>query len=117
MHPLVASPRSCTAGGADREKEAEAAGIDYLCGTMIELPRAALRAGDLARYADFFSFGTNDLTQTALGLSRDDAEGRFLTVYLEHGIVTEDPFETLDLEGVGELIQIGVTAAGAEARS
>ena len=75
---------------------------------MIELPRAALRAGELALHADFFSFGTNDLTQTALGFSRDDAQGRFLTYYLEHGILAEDPFETLDQTGVGELIRIAV---------
>ena len=76
---------------------------------MIELPRAALRAGDIAREAEFFSFGTNDLTQTALGLSRDDAEGKFLTTYLESGLVQDNPFETLDQEGVGELIHIGVS--------
>jgi pyruvate,orthophosphate dikinase len=75
---------------------------------MIELPRAALRAGDLARHADFFSFGTNDLTQTTLGFSRDDAQGRFLTYYLEHRVLPEDPFATLDVEGVGELIRIAV---------
>ena len=79
------------------------------CGTMIELPRAALRAGEIARYADFFSFGTNDLTQTALGLSRDDAEGKFLTGYLEQGVIEHNPFETLDQDGVGELVEIGVT--------
>jgi pyruvate,orthophosphate dikinase len=67
-----------------------------------------LRAGDLAQHADFFSFGTNDLTQTTLGFSRDDAQGRFLTFYLEHGILAQDPFSTLDLAGVGELIRIAV---------
>jgi pyruvate,orthophosphate dikinase len=75
---------------------------------MIELPRACLRAGELAGGADFFSFGTNDLTQTALGLSRDDAEGAFLTHYLEHGVLARDPFATLDQDGVGELMQIAV---------
>jgi pyruvate,orthophosphate dikinase len=89
--------------------EEEAPGLEYMCGTMIELPRAALRAGEIAAYADFFSFGTNDLTQTALGLSRDDAEGKFLTGYLEQGVLEHNPFETLDLEGVGELVEIGVT--------
>ncbi|HEV2817296.1 MAG TPA: pyruvate, phosphate dikinase [Allosphingosinicella sp.] len=79
--------------------------VDYLVGTMIELPRAALRAGDIAAEADFFSFGTNDLTQTALGLSRDDA-GKFLPVYVEKGIFPRDPFVSLDVEGVGELISI-----------
>jgi pyruvate, orthophosphate dikinase len=109
MHPLVAFEEELA-----RLQEltartiAEEGGISYLCGTMIELPRAALRAGDLARHADFFSFGTNDLTQTALGFSRDDAQGRFLTYYLEHGVLTDDPFATLDVEGVGELIRIAV---------
>jgi pyruvate,orthophosphate dikinase len=79
--------------------------LDYLVGTMIELPRAALRAGDIADEAEFFSFGTNDLTQTALGLSRDDA-GKFLPVYVEKGIFPRDPFVSLDIEGVGELIAI-----------
>jgi pyruvate,orthophosphate dikinase len=79
--------------------------VDYLIGTMIELPRAALAAGHIAEEAAFFSFGTNDLTQTALGLSRDDA-GRFLTTYVEKGIFARDPFVSLDVEGVGELISI-----------
>ncbi|SMF61308.1 pyruvate, phosphate dikinase [Allosphingosinicella indica] len=79
--------------------------IDYLVGTMIELPRAALRAGDIAKQAEFFSFGTNDLTQTALGVSRDDA-GRFLTAYVEQGIFARDPFVSIDEDGVGELIRI-----------
>jgi pyruvate,orthophosphate dikinase len=86
----------------------EAPEIEYLCGTMIELPRAALRADEIAEYADFFSFGTNDLTQTTLGMSRDDAEGKFLTFYLEEGVIESNPFETLDQSGVGDLMQIGV---------
>jgi len=77
----------------------------YTVGTMIELPRAALRAGDIAAHAAFFSFGTNDLTQTTFGLSRDDA-GRFLPDYVAHGIVEKDPFVTLDQDGVGDLIEI-----------
>ncbi len=77
--------------------------IGYLLGTMIELPRAALTAGELARAADFFSFGTNDLTQTTFGLSRDDA-GRFLPYYIESGILADDPFQTLDQDGVGQLV-------------
>ncbi|HYJ52214.1 MAG TPA: pyruvate, phosphate dikinase, partial [Allosphingosinicella sp.] len=81
--------------------------VDYLVGTMIELPRAALRAGDIAEEAAFFSFGTNDLTQTALGLSRDDA-GKFLPVYVEKGIFARDPFVSIDVEGVGELISLAV---------
>jgi pyruvate,orthophosphate dikinase len=87
---------------------AEEGGLDYRVGTMIELPRAALRAGELAEHAEFFSFGTNDLTQTTLGFSRDDAQGRFLTYYLEHGILDHDPFETIDVDGVGELVRIAV---------
>ena len=77
----------------------------YLIGTMIELPRAALRAGDIAQTAQFFSFGTNDLTQTTIGISRDDA-GMFINDYLSKGVIARDPFVTLDIEGVGELIQI-----------
>ncbi|SMH54299.1 pyruvate, phosphate dikinase [Azospirillum agricola] len=79
--------------------------IEYLVGTMIELPRAALRAGDIAQSAEFFSFGTNDLTQTTFGLSRDDA-GAFLPEYQRQGILEHDPFQTLDATGVGELIDI-----------
>jgi pyruvate,orthophosphate dikinase len=77
----------------------------YMVGTMIELPRAALRAGDIAEAAEFFSFGTNDLTQTTLGISRDDAGG-FLAEYLAKGIITRDPFVTIDTDGVGELMRI-----------
>jgi pyruvate,orthophosphate dikinase len=111
MHPLVAwvqelrRLRELTTAVMAQE----APGIEYLCGTMIELPRAALCADEIAREAEFFSFGTNDLTQTALGLSRDDAEGKFLTTYLESGVIEDNPFETLDQEGVGELIRIGVS--------
>ena len=81
--------------------------LDYLVGTMIELPRAALQAGEIAEEARFFSFGTNDLTQTALGLSRDDA-GKFLPAYVEQGIFPRDPFVTLDVEGVGQLVSLAV---------
>ncbi len=81
--------------------------ISYLVGTMIELPRAALRAGDIAPSAQFFSFGTNDLTQTTLGISRDDSAS-FIEIYKQRGIVERDPFVTLDQSGVGELIQIAV---------
>ncbi|MGB5237674.1 MAG: putative PEP-binding protein, partial [Flavobacteriaceae bacterium] len=84
--------------------------IDYLIGTMIEVPRAAIVAHKIAERAEFFSFGTNDLTQMTYGYSRDDA-GKFLKVYLEKGILTEDPFEVLDREGVGELIKMA-TAGG-----
>jgi pyruvate,orthophosphate dikinase len=75
---------------------------------MIELPRAALRADEIAEVADFFSFGTNDLTQTTLGMSRDDAEGKFLTFYLEDGVLERNPFEVLDQAGVGDLMRIAV---------
>ncbi len=80
--------------------------VPYLLGTMIELPRAALTADEIAREAQFFSFGTNDLTQTTWGLSRDDA-GRFLPFYLEHNIIDDDPFQVLDQNGVGKLIAMG----------
>jgi len=79
--------------------------IDYMVGTMIELPRAALRAGEIADSAEFFSFGTNDLTQTTFGLSRDDA-GSFLGIYQDKGVLEADPFVTIDQDGVGELVQL-----------
>ena len=82
--------------------------VDYKFGTMIETPRAALIADQLARYSDFFSFGTNDLTQMTFGFSRDDMEGKFLAPYLEKGILEDNPFATLDQEGVGELVEMGV---------
>jgi pyruvate,orthophosphate dikinase len=89
--------------------------VPYLFGTMIELPRAALTAGEIAADAEFFSFGTNDLTQTTLGLSRDDAEASFLTRYLDEGILADNPFETIDQAGVGALVQQAVKA-GRKAR-
>lgn len=91
------------------------ASVEYLVGTMIELPRAALMAGEIAEEARFFSFGTNDLTQTALGVSRDDA-GRFLSPYVEKGIYARDPFVSLDVDGVGQLVEIAVER-GRETRS
>ena len=111
MVPLVATRRELELMKAVIDKAAEAVfaergrTIDYLVGTMIELPRAALMAGEIAEVAEFFSFGTNDLTQTALGVSRDDA-GRFLGTYVDKGIYAKDPFVSLDVEGVGELIRI-----------
>jgi len=81
--------------------------VDYLIGTMIEVPRGALTADEIAREAEFFSFGTNDLTQMGFGLSRDDA-GRFLSHYIEHGLLDKDPFVSLDGSGVGQLVTIGV---------
>ena len=80
--------------------------INYKVRTMIELPRAALIADKIAEYAEFFSFGTNDLTQTTFGLSRDDSS-RFLAYYIEHKIIADDPFQVLDQEGVGQLVKIG----------
>src|SRR5438094_1812469 len=80
--------------------------IEYSIGTMIELPRAALTADKIAQHADFFSFGTNDLTQTTFGLSRDDS-GRFLPAYIDRKILSDDPFQVLDSEGVGELVRLG----------
>ena len=88
--------------------------IEYLIGTMIELPRAALTAAEIAVHAEYFSFGTNDLTQTTLGLSRDDA-GRFLPLYVESGMLPDDPFQVLDQEGVGKLIRIALES-GRKAR-
>jgi pyruvate,orthophosphate dikinase len=81
--------------------------IDYMVGTMIEIPRAAITANEIAEEAEFFSFGTNDLTQTVYGLSRDDGAG-FLAHYLAHGIWKNNPFETVDLPGVGELMKMAV---------
>jgi pyruvate,orthophosphate dikinase len=110
MHPLVAFEeelrrlRELTVQVAEEETPE----LEYLCGTMIELPRACIRADEIAQQADFFSFGTNDLTQTALGFSRDDAEGKFLTYYLEEGVLEKNPFETLDVSGVGDLMRIAV---------
>ncbi|MBD1371180.1 pyruvate, phosphate dikinase [Hazenella sp. IB182357] len=82
--------------------------VSYTVGTMIELPRAALTADQIANEADFFSFGTNDLTQTTFGYSRDDAEGKFLHAYVDQKILSDNPFITIDVEGVGALVQMGV---------
>jgi pyruvate,orthophosphate dikinase len=82
--------------------------VEVLIGTMIETPRAALVAGEIAEEADFFSFGTNDLTQMTFGFSRDDVEGRMMSAYLEAGLLKRNPFETVDAEGVGELVRLGV---------
>jgi pyruvate,orthophosphate dikinase len=92
---------------ADKVQKEKGAKLDYQIGTMIELPRAALRAGEIAACADFFSFGTNDLTQTAFGISRDDSV-KFMNDYLGKGLLPQDPFVSLDQEGVGELISIAV---------
>jgi len=109
MHPLVGFKTELSRLRELTERVAsEEPTVEYLCGTMIELPRAAIRADEIAEVADFFSFGTNDLTQTALGFSRDDAEGKFLTHYLEVGILDRNPFEVLDQDGVGDLMRIAV---------
>lgn len=88
--------------------------VDYQVGTMIEVPRAALIAGDIAEVAEFFSFGTNDLTQTTFGYSRDDAEGKFLLKYVEDKVLPENPFESLDRDGVGRLMRMAVTEGRAK---
>ena len=111
MVPLVATPRELEIVKQVIDRVAQEVfaekgkSVPYIVGTMIELPRAALRAGEIAAHAAFFSFGTNDLTQTTLGISRDDA-GRFLNEYVEAGIYPRDPFVSLDIEGVGELVDI-----------
>jgi pyruvate,orthophosphate dikinase len=121
MIPLVGEARELERVRADvvevTRQAAARFGIEVSIpiGTMIELPRAALTAGRIAPAADFFSFGTNDLTQTTFGLSRDDA-GTFLPTYVQRGILPVDPFQSLDEEGVGELIEIAVKR-GRAARS
>jgi pyruvate,orthophosphate dikinase len=115
MHPLVGTESEMkfladmTHRVVDEVLKANGVQLDYKVGTMIEVPRAALVAGDLAKYAEFFSFGTNDLTQLTFGYSRDDAEGKFLGTYVQKGILPEDPFVSLDKTGVGRLVRIGVT--------
>jgi pyruvate, orthophosphate dikinase len=120
MVPLVASRAELALVREEAESViaavAEERGVDLAIpiGTMIELPRAALRAGDLAHVAEFFSFGSNDLTQTTWGFSRDDVEGAFFTTYLDAGIFQTSPFETIDVDGVGEFIRMAVDAGRAE---
>ena len=87
---------------------ASVCGRNYLIGTMIEIPRAALTAGKIAESAEFFSFGTNDLTQTTYGISRDDAEAGFLGQYLQSGLLKENPFASIDADGVGRLMNIAI---------
>jgi pyruvate,orthophosphate dikinase len=117
MHPLVGFVEELRRLRALTEAiiEDEGGGIDVHVGTMIEVPRAALTADEIAEQADFFSFGTNDLTQTTLAFSRDDAERGFLIHYLEDGVLQRNPFETLDQTGVGRLIETA-TALGREAK-
>ena len=114
MMPLIALPeemkrlREMTDRIAEEILKKENLDIDYKVGTMIELPRAAMIADEIAGFAEFFSFGTNDLTQTTFGFSRDDAENKFLGFYVEDGIVEHNPFHVLDRVGVGGLMKIGV---------
>ncbi|MEL6272116.1 MAG: putative PEP-binding protein, partial [Chloroflexota bacterium] len=93
---------------ADEVMHNYAIDVDYRIGTMIELPRAAITADQLAGEVDFFSFGTNDLTQTVFGISRDDAESKFLLHYVEHGVLPENPFQVIDEDGVGYLVDLAV---------
>jgi pyruvate,orthophosphate dikinase len=113
MIPLVAYARELAAANALVRRvageEGFEPGIDFMLGTMIELPRACFAAGEIARNAQFFSFGTNDLTQTALGFSRDDVEGRIVPLYRELQILASSPFGTIDENGVGELVQTAIT--------
>ena len=110
MHPLVgfAEELRRLRELTERVWAEEAPRLVHTIGTMVELPRACIRAGEIAAHADFFSFGTNDLTQTTLGVSRDDAEGKFLSRYLTDGVIERNPFEVLDTDGVGDLMRIGV---------
>jgi pyruvate,orthophosphate dikinase len=115
MIPLVGSVEEMRNQAAIVRRVAEevfadkGAKVDYLVGTMIELPRAALTAGQIAEEAEFFSFGTNDLTQTTFGISRDDIN-QFLPAYMKAGIFKQDPFATLDQAGVGQLVQMAATS-------
>jgi len=119
MIPLVGTVQELEIVREEAEKviaEVEAANnvdLALTLGTMIELPRAALTAGQIAESADFFSFGTNDLTQTVWGFSRDDVEASFFTAYLEKGIFGVSPFETIDKDGVGSLVRNAVAAGRA----
>ena len=114
MIPLVGleneiiTQREIVVKAVDEELAAAGKTLDYTVGTMIELPRAALVADKIAEHADFFSFGTNDLTQTALGISRDDAENGFLGNYVSEGVMAKNPFQSIDVDGVGQLVEIGI---------
>ncbi|HEY5471605.1 MAG TPA: pyruvate, phosphate dikinase, partial [Candidatus Limnocylindrales bacterium] len=109
MHPLIGFAEELKRMRELTEKViAEEEAGEFLIGTMIELPRACVCADEIAEYADFFSFGTNDLTQTTMGISRDDAEGKFLTKYIEDGVIAQNPFASLDQAGVGDLMKLGL---------
>lgn len=103
--------RKLTKDTADQILEEAGVEVEYLIGTMVETPRACLTADEVGQFADFFSFGTNDLTQTTLGFSRDDAEGKFLPYYLDNKILTDNPFAVLDRNGVGQLVKMAVDKA------
>src|SRR5260370_9683711 len=113
MYPIIILAKENSYHGAIIRQVAEqvfkekGSRVEYLLGTMIELPRACVIADDIAVEAEFFSFGTNDLTQTTYGFSRDDI-GTFLPAHIEHGILKKDPFATIDQTGVGELMEMGV---------
>jgi pyruvate,orthophosphate dikinase len=117
MVPLVGSVRELDLVRAELEQTARSVeeergmAVPHLVGTMIELPRAAITADQIAGSADFFSFGTNDLTQMTWGFSRDDVEAAFFSVYLERGVFPVSPFESLDIEGVGELVRTATARA------
>lgn len=119
VHPEIMIPLTCHVNELKVQREAlesvakevmqeQGIDIDYKFGTMIEIPRAALTADEIAEYAEFFSFGTNDLTQTTFGISRDDAEKGFLIEYIQRGILPENPFESIDAKGLAKLMGIGV---------
>jgi pyruvate,orthophosphate dikinase len=114
MIPLVGhvnelrETREILEGEVARIVESAGQQVDYKFGTMIEVPRGALTADEIAKHAQFFSFGTNDLTQMTYGYSRDDAEGKFLMQYVERKVLPENPFQVLDREGVGQLVRAGV---------
>src|SRR5437879_6088334 len=114
-HDPVGRPLGGVAGraggarsGGEERHGAGGVSVAYKFGTMIEIPRAALVADEIARHAEFFSFGTNDLTQTTMGYSRDDAEAKFLLDYIEEGILPNNPFQTIDREGVGQPMRLSV---------
>jgi pyruvate,orthophosphate dikinase len=109
----LARQRAALEAEAKAVMEEEGVEVSYMFGTMIEIPRAALTADEIAEYAEFFSFGTNDLTQTTFGISRDDAESGFLLAYLQEGILDDNPFATLDRNGVGKLMRQAVEAGRA----
>ena len=114
--PELTMARGWCQEAIDKAQKSSKKKLDVTIGTMIETPRACIRADDIAVEADFFSFGTNDLTQMTLGFSRDDVEGRMMEAYLEHGLLKRNPFETLDDHGVGELVRMGAQRGRATRR-